>query len=393
VSRVAIIGGGIGGLTTAIALRQFAFDCEVFEQAPQLLDVGAAIAVWPNATRVLAKLKLLEPVLERAGVMREIRWLERDGSLINRVRLTCFDLETTPAIALHRADLQRILVESLPQDLVKLDHDLVDFRSRNDRIDLQFANGKAVSCDFLIGADGIHSEVRKRVTDVPIPVYRGYLVWRGISPVQPKELDSDVACELHDRGKRFGIGPVGHGRIGWWAAANTESGTHSLNRGKETTAHRATQSELLDLFAAWYPPVIELIETTPPDSILRTEACDLPAQQPWGLGHVTLLGDAIHPTTPNLGQGGCMAIEDALVLTRCLAKYDLSTTALRTYEHVRYARTSAITDYSHLYGAVGHWQNHLAVELRNRGMTLLPERLVQRAMRLVFDYDASRVRV
>ena len=392
-TEIAIIGGGIGGLTTAIALRQFGFDCEVFEQAPQLLDVGAAIAVWPNATRVLATLNLLERVLEKAGVMREIRWLHRDGSLINRVRLSCFDLETAPAIALHRADLQRILLESLPENLVKLDHDMVDFRSRNDRIDVQFANGNSVSCDFLIGADGIHSEVRKRVTDVPIPVYRGYLVWRGISPVQPKELDSDVACELHDRGKRFGIGPVGHGRIGWWAAANTESGSHSLNRGKETTAHHATQSELLELFAAWYPPVIELIETTPLDSILRTEACDLPAEQPWGLGRVTLLGDAIHPTTPNLGQGGCMAIEDALVLTRCFGKYGLAPAALRTYEHVRFARTRDITSYSRLYGAVGHLENGLAVKVRNRVMSLLPEPLVQRTMRLVFDYDASRVRI
>ena len=392
-TEIAIIGGGIGGLTTAIALRQFGINCQVFEQAPELLDVGAAIAVWPNATRVLAKLNLLERVLAESGAMREIRWLHSDGSLINRISLSCFDLETAPAIALHRANLQHILLEALPEDAVKLGHEFVAFHAPGTTLDVEFAKGASVSCDFLIGADGIHSEVRKKVTDSAAPVYRGYQVWRGISAIKPQELEPNVACELHDRGKRFGIGPVGHGKVGWWAAANPEPNTHLTSEGKETTAHHATQGELLELFTGWYPAVLELIANTPPDSILRTDAYDLPAQQPWGLGNVTLLGDAIHPTTPNLGQGGCMAIEDALVLTRCFVKYGLSATALRTYEHVRYARTSAIANYSRLYGAVGHLQNATAVNLRNRVMSLLPEPLVQRTMRLVFDYDAARVRI
>jgi 2-polyprenyl-6-methoxyphenol hydroxylase-like FAD-dependent oxidoreductase len=393
VTEIAIIGGGIGGLTAAIALRQFGFDCEVFEQAPELLDVGAAIAVWPNATRVLAKLNLLERVLAESGAMREIRWLHSDGSLINRVRLSCFDLETTPAIALHRADLQSILLGALPTGTVKLGNEFVDQQLEGAQIRVQFSNETFVACNFLIGADGIHSEVRKRITGAVTPVYRGYLVWRGIAPSCPSQLECDTAYEIHDRGKRFGIGPVGHGRVGWWAAANTDPGTHLPTQGKETTAHHGTQAELLDLLAGWYPPVVELIKTTSPGSILRTEACDVPAQQPWGLGHVTLLGDAIHPTTPNFGQGGCMAIEDALVLARCFERYGAATAALRTYEHVRYARTAAITHYSRLYGDVGHLRNPLAVKVRNQVMSLLPEVLVQQAMRIVFDYDASKVRI
>jgi 2-polyprenyl-6-methoxyphenol hydroxylase-like FAD-dependent oxidoreductase len=392
VTEIVIIGGGIGGLTTAIALRQFGFDCQVCEQAPELLDVGAAIAVWPNATRVLAKLNLLERVLAESGAMGEIRWLHRDGRLINRVRLSCFDLARTPAIALHRADLQRILLEALPEEAVKLGHDFLDCQLEEQKVKARFTNGNSISADFLIGADGIHSEVRKKITDEAVPIYRGYLVWRGIAPGLPRQLDHHTACEFHDRGKRFGIGPVGHGRVGWWAAANAAPG-NLLRKGKEATGHQGTQRELLDLFAGWYPPVVELIETTPPDSILRTEACDLPAQQPWGLGHVTLLGDAIHPTTPNLGQGGCMAIEDALVLARCFQKYGLSTAALRNYEHVRYARTSGITNYSRFYGDVGHLQSAAAVKARNRVMSLLPESLVQRVMRIVFNYDASKVRI
>src|SRR5262245_43052430 len=157
VTEIAIIGGGIGGLTTAIALRQFGINCQVFEQAPELLDVGAAIAVWPNATRVLAKLNLLERVLAESGAMREIRWLHSDGSLINRISLSCFDLETAPAIALHRANLQHILLEALPEDAVKLGHEFVAFHAPGTTLDVEFAKGASVSCDFLIGADGIHS--------------------------------------------------------------------------------------------------------------------------------------------------------------------------------------------------------------------------------------------
>lgn len=368
VAQIAIIGGGIGGLTAALAFRQFGFQAEVFEQAPALLEVGAAIAIWPNAMRVLERLQLSEKIFEKAGVMKDIEWRDRNGFTINRVSIA------KTAVALHRADLQSTLLHSLPDDSIHLDHSFVNYKQDNDKVIATFANGNSVAADFLIGADGIHSDVRLQFINDGEPVFRGYTVWRGISPEFPGQLPSATAIELHGRGKRFGIGPVGLGRVGWWATANATD-----------------TDDLMSLFAGWYRPVLELIEATPKKSILKTPAMDREPINNWGNGRMTLLGDAIHPTTPNLGQGGCLAMEDAFVLARCFEKYGAVEEALRSYERVRYKRTAAVTKYSRYYGAVGQWENVWARGLRKTALTLVPETIAQRLMQIVFDYDATKL--
>ena len=139
-------------------------------------------------------------------------------------------------------------------------------------------------------------------------------------------------------------------------------------------------------------PVLELIDATPKKSILKTRALDRDPIKNWGTGRMTLLGDAIHPTTPNLGQGGCLAIEDALVLARCFEKYGAVEEALRTYEHCRYKRTAAVTRYSRYYGAVGQWENFWARALRKIALSLVPESVARSLMQIVFDYDATDYR-
>ena len=365
VAQIAIIGGGIGGLTAALAFRQFGFQAEVFEQAPALLDVGAAIAIWPNAMRVLERLQLSDKIFEKAGVMEKIEWRDRDGFMINRVSIA------KTAVALHRADLQSTLLHSLPEDSIHLNKAFVNCKQQDDKMIATFANGNSVATDFLIGADGIHSDVRLQFINDGEPIDRGYTVWRGISPEVPSQLPPATAIELHGRGKRFGIGPVGLGRLGWWATAND-----------------VDTDDLMLLFAGWYRPVLELIEATPKKSILKTRAMDREPINNWGSGRMTLLGDAIHPTTPNLGQGGCLAMEDAFVLARCFERYGAVEEALRRYEHLRYKRTAALTKYSRYYGAIGQWENVWARGLRKTALTLVPETVAQGLMRIVFDYDS-----
>jgi len=371
--QIAIIGGGIGGLTAALALRQHGFEPEVFEQAPALLDVGAAIAIWPNAMRVLDRLHLADQIIEKAGVMEEIRWLDQQGHLINRVRIAA-TAETSkyPAVALHRADLQGTLLHALPDDSIHLDSALMKCSERSDKIIATFANGHSIEADFLIGADGIHSDVRCQLLNDGDPIARGYTVWRGISPNIPSAIPFATAVELHGRGKRFGIGPVGLGRVGWWATAN-----------------HANTTDLPGLFEGWFPPVVELIESTPASSILKTASLDRFPTRNWGRGRMTMLGDAIHPTTPNLGQGGCLAMEDAMVLARCFEKYGATEEAFRNYERVRYARTATLSRYSRYYGAIGQWENIWARGFRKTALALAPEALLQRLMRIVFNYDAT----
>ena len=380
---IAIIGGGIGGLSTAIALSQQGFDVELFEQAPVLLDLGAAIALWPNAMRALQHLQVADKVLDAAGVITQIHWLNHNGQRINSIQLP---ERKIPAVALHRADLQRILLNSLPPSLIHLGHSFIDAKPSTDSTTVSFDNQPSISCRYLIGADGVHSDVRLLVTEKPVDRFRSYVVWRGISSRTPEKIQGDAAMELHGRGKRFGIGPVGHGRTGWWAAANTELENFVA---KESIAD--AHDELRELFDGWYSPVLDLISSTP--IILRTEASDRPASTTWGCGRSTLLGDAIHPTTPNLGQGGCMAIEDSVVLARCFLKYGPSEDALRAYERVRYARTSAITYVSRLYGDIGQWENPFATATRRKVISALPDVVIKGLMKFVFDYDAATVRI
>jgi 2-polyprenyl-6-methoxyphenol hydroxylase-like FAD-dependent oxidoreductase len=363
-ARIAIIGGGIGGLTAALALQQSGFHCEVFEQAPALHDVGAAIAIWPNATRILQHLNLFDKILERAGVMEEIRWVDQNGWLINSISISDPQF---PAVALHRADLQNILLHTLNPSSIHLGYELTDQTQRGDKIVATFANGHSTEADFLIGADGIHSRVREQFLNDGPPVDRGYVVWRGISPTIPPGIPPATAIEFYGRGKRFGAGSVGLGRLGWWATANTP---HT--------------DELRQLFEGWQRPVLELIEATPPSSILKTIASDRLPSRVWGRGRMTMLGDAIHPTTPNLGQGGCLAMEDALVLARCFEKYGATEEALRNYEQLRYRRTAALSKYSRYYGTFGQWENIWARALRRTALALAPEAVMKRLMQTVF---------
>jgi 2-polyprenyl-6-methoxyphenol hydroxylase-like FAD-dependent oxidoreductase len=371
--QIAIIGGGIGGLTAALALQQSGFQAEVFEQAPVLLDVGAAIAMWPNAMRVLEHLQLGEKILEYGGVVEELCWMDQNGFLLNRVRISD---GKTPAVALHRSDLQRTLRSALPPSSIHLGHAIAGYEQRRDKMIAGFANGQSIVAEFLIAADGVHSRVRSLFINDGDPINRGYTIWRGTSPMTPAVIPPMTGIEFYGRGKRFGVGPVGFGRTGWWASGNADQ-----------------TDRLTDLFADWYRPVVELIEATPPSSILKTVATDREPKPRWGVGRMSLLGDAIHPTTPNLGQGGCLSIEDGLVLARCFEKYGACEDALRHYERLRYSRTAILTRISRYYGNIGQLENIWARALRRTSLSLVPELLAQRLMQIVFDYDATKIRV
>lgn len=380
--RIVIIGGGIGGLAAALALGRAGFEPAVYERAPALLEVGAAIAVWPNAFGVLEGLGLGETVLARAGRIRSVRWLGREGQEYNHF---AFPETGAPAVALHRADLQGALLRSLPPASVHLGKSFTGFEEAGDELRARFDDGSEVACDVLVGADGLHSRVRAQLLGDDEPVYRGYTVWRGVARLEHAALSAGTASEIYGRGQRFGVGPVGLGRTGWWATANEP----------EAAAESASEHapKLLRLFEGWCAPVRELIEATPSETILRNAAYDRPAAARWGAGRATLLGDAVHPMTPNLGQGGCVAVEDAAVLARCLAKYADPRNALRIYESHRRARAARVVSHSRRYGAFGQWHSGAATRLRARLLSAVPEAVGSRLLSLVFDYDACRVEV
>jgi len=263
------------------------------------------------------------------------------------------DLSDVPSVCLHRADLQQVLISALPPDCIHPGAPLTAFEQSDGGVTACFASGRTVSGDALIGADGLRSRVRAQLIGDGEPVYRGYQCWRGVSDWPARK----VLSETFGLGLRVGLVPIGRRGTAWWCTANeAELGNDESNGAK---------SKLLEWFGNWHQPIPDVFGATNPAAIIKTAIYDRPPVKTWSHGRCTLLGDAAHPTTPNLGQGGCMAIEDAAVLARCMSNYADIAVALRAYEQLRYARTAKVTRMSRLYGRVGQWENRGAVWFRN----------------------------
>jgi 2-polyprenyl-6-methoxyphenol hydroxylase-like FAD-dependent oxidoreductase len=370
-----VVGGGIGGLSAAIALRRAGIQAEVHERATELREVGAGISLWPNATRQLRQWGLLDDVLRRGFVFARGEMRDARGAVLTAMHLPAAD---APSVLIHRADLHAILADALPRWAVRTGATFRRLRETAEGVEADFGEAGAAEGPFLVGADGLWSAVRAQLLADGEPVYRGYPVWRGVAPAGAVEWDA--LTETLGRGLRFGTVPVGGGRVAWWATANEPADTDDRAEGRKV--------KLLRLFGEWHRPIPRLIAATPEEEILKNGTCDRPPARRWGAGRVTLLGDAAHPTTPNLGQGGCLAIEDAAVLARCLTQTEDVPAALRAYERRRFRRTAWITRESLRYGRVAQWQHAGAVRLRETLFRLAPPAVTRVTFRRMFAFEA-----
>jgi 2-polyprenyl-6-methoxyphenol hydroxylase-like FAD-dependent oxidoreductase len=375
-TNIGIVGGGIGGVAAAVALHRVGIEATVYERAPELREVGAGMMLWPNATRVLRDLGLLEKVAALSGPNRHFLVRSSAGAILMDISLGRFDV---PALCTRRADLLDALISALPAERIRLGHDFESFECRKHGVGVHFAGGISVEHDFLIGADGIRSRIRSQLLGMHEPVYRGYTVWRGLACLTGT-VPTGANSETWGRGQRFGILSTGGDRFTWYATANTGRDHVDSSEGR--------QPELLRLFAGWHEPVVNLISATDESAILKNGAYDLAPLKRWGNGKVMLLGDAAHPCTPNLGLGGCMALEDALVLAKSFRKEATPELALRRYESLRRRRTRHVQQRSLLMGHIGQWENGLVAGGRQIVASMLPAKLFERNLRRIYSYAA-----
>ncbi len=322
---------------------------EVFERAPELKEVGAGIALSPNAMRVFKHLGLMQRVVERGTAIHAAVGYTWSGQEISRLATNLADV---PTVCLHRADLQQALFSALPPDSVHLGEQFVDLKQTAENVTARFASGRIATGDALIGADGLRSKVRARLLSDGEPIYRGYQCWRGVGSLRSGE----ALTETFGRGVRMGVVPLGRRGTAWWCCANEAEGAADEAEG--------AKSKLMRWLEKWHQPIPDVLSATDPKEIIKTGIYDRRPARKWSEGRCTLLGDAAHPTTPNMGQGGCMAIEDAVVLARCMTDHSDPMTAFRVYERLRYARTARVTNISRYYGAVGQWSNPVAAWFR-----------------------------
>ncbi|HEV2103767.1 MAG TPA: FAD-dependent monooxygenase [Candidatus Acidoferrum sp.] len=364
--RAAIIGGGIGGLTTAIALRKIGFDVNVYERAGELREIGSGMSLWPNAVRSLNQVdpEILARLTRPGRSLRRMLMKDQNGERIKTLPLPAGDCT---GLAIHRAELQSALAQSVPSHAIHLGHAFSRLEQRVSSVHLNFENGVTAEADLVVACDGIHSAVRKSLGLRADLSNRDYSVWRGVTYVDSSfdshqlglEHDGDFS-ESYGRGTRFGILRLGPGRIHWYATAN-----NSL-----IPRHLSERAVLQKLFAGWHSPIPDLIANA--ENAIHSKVQDRLSTLPWVVGGVAILGDAAHPISPNFGQGACLAIEDAVVLASCLQAQQNLPRALRRYEISRYPRCLEVLFMSREAGRLAQFQNRTLVRLRKHFIKLAP---------------------
>lgn len=387
--QILVVGAGIGGLSAALALRQAGFAVQVYEQASVLREVGAGVAISPNATRVLHHLGLAD-ALGTVGV-RALSHDSRDwrtGALLGRIPLgeEAVARWGAPFYHLHRADLHDALRAALGEGQITLGARCVAVTQDEATVTARFADGREASGDLLIGADGIHSVVREHVAGPDRPLYSGQVSWRGLAPAAVGH-EAELEARHHSfwgPRQQFVCYYVSGGRLVNWVGNAEGDGEWR----EESWSARGDREEALALYAGWHPAVRALVAGT--ERVFKWALFDRPPLERWTRGRVALLGDAAHPMLPYMGQGAGQSIEDALVLAHCLAAgRDDPQGTLEAYAARRRERAAAVQTASREAGQMVRLTDPVEVEARNAQLSASPEAPVTR-FDWIWRYDADR---
>ncbi|GGM52946.1 salicylate hydroxylase [Longimycelium tulufanense] len=344
--RVAVVGAGIGGLTTAISLRRKGTDVVVYEQAAELTEIGAGIAVGANASRLLRRMDLLKELDGAAVRPQQIqfhRWCGGEVFCSHEMADAYEKRFGAPFYTVHRADVQRVLLEAYLGEGGRLEYGRKCARVTEDAdgVDLVFSDGSAERADVVIGADGVHSAVREAITGPDLPAFSGTSGYRGLVPVERLPRLPELGFDPHHPklwlfpgpGRHLISYPVSGGRL-----VNFLAVVPDPEWTLESWVARGEVSEAVAAFEGWNEVVAILLGGV--DTISRWALYDREPLSRWSTARMTLLGDAAHPMLPHQGQGANQAIEDAVVLADCLAGTWSGevASALRRYESVRKPR-------------------------------------------------------
>lgn len=369
--KIVIIGAGIGGLTTALALKSQGHDVTVYEGAPQIKPVGAGIIMANNAMQIFDKL----------GVRRKV---EAAGRKISSIKITDEKLRTLSDgdlskfenqygvynVAIHRGELLKILVDGIGMENIQLSKRLIRVETGSPHR-LFFDDGSQVNCDVLIGADGIKSVVRNQVFGSGVIRDTKQRCWRGVSEFDSTEKYNQEAFEAWGRGKRFGFVKISEKKVYWYAVSDNSL----IGNGRD----------IGDLFYEFHPDVLQIISETPKQQIIFSDIIDLKPLHGWQKGKVCLIGDAAHATTPNIGQGACQAVEDAYTISKLLGEMGNIEDVFFKYEKIRKEKAHFIANTSWIIGKVAHFRNPIAVWFRNQLLRITPKSTNEKQLEKIFN--------
>ncbi|MFG6667667.1 FAD-dependent urate hydroxylase HpxO [Halomonas sp. HNIBRBA4712] len=364
--EIVVIGAGMGGLSAALAFQRQGHRVRVFERVEVMRPVGAAISLWPNGVKVMHRLGLGDAIERISGEMTRMRYLSHDGQLLSDFSLTpLYEAVDQRACPISRAALQQTLFDAVGAEHIQLGRHCTDYEAEDDGVTAVMADGERVRADLLVVADGTHSQLRNKLAGRPVErQYVGYVNWNVRVAADPALAPLESWDQYVGEGKRVSLMPMGtggnqEGRQEFYCFFDVplEAGTVS-----EPARYR---DELTAHFDGWAPAVQALIEQFDPARMARVEIHDIEPLATLTDTRVALLGDAAHGMAPDLGQGGCQAMEDAWVLSeavRAALEAGAETgaaiaKALAEYDEARVERVGEIVTRARKRAAMIHGDN------------------------------------
>jgi len=371
----AIIGAGIGGLTTALVFEKLGITYQLFEKTKEPSAIGAGIWLAPNALKVFEYIGLLDDIFSSGNTIDRI-------TLADNTFRPLTDSNQQPAkekygfttIAIHRAKLQKALIRHIPKEKLHWNKNIELATQNGDHLKLKFEDGLEIKTKYLIGADGIDSKVRSFIFPEAKIRYSGQTCWRGVMESSLPQQFRNRGAELWGKGIRFGFSQISENETSWFAVKKEDA----FGIDDRTLL----KAELLKQYTDFHDLVKELITKTPLENILRNDIIDLKPMKKWYSDSICLIGDAAHATTPNMGQGGAQAIEDAYYLGRLITKFP-SETVFQRFQNKRYARVIDIVKKSWMTGQIAHY-NTLS-GLRNAFFRSIPKSFLNKTMHAVYE--------
>lgn len=348
-TRIAIIGGGIGGLTAGIALKRSGHEPVIYERAPQFGEVGAGISLSPNAVKGLEMLGFGDFLKAKANEpLDQFLFHGLTGEkLLNYDRRACRETYGGAYYQMHRADLLSGLIREFGKEDCRMDSGLAGFSQTEQGVTLQFADGTNEQADIVIGCDGLRSVIRDALFDTPDPKFSGHVAWRALVPGQALSPRATERSNINHIGPGQNLVTYPIRGTDW---VNIVALTRADGWAEESWNAKAAPAELAALFEGWADYVTQAIAAIGPDDLYRWGLFVRTPLDQWVKGRVALLGDAAHPMLPYMGQGASSAIEDGVVLGRCFGERSDPLEALAMYQRARVDRCAFLQAQSNVGG-------------------------------------------